>query len=159
MMIRKSVFALALAATLAPLHAPAQTARPMLDYATAAKMRDSCLAWAGERGLHMAIAIYDSEGRLIAFAHMDGTRNGSNTLARDKALSAANFQIATADLAKFGMGYVPGIIVAGGGQPFFDGNGVALGGIGASGGTAAEDIECGKAAVEGAGLRLANKAG
>jgi glc operon protein GlcG len=152
MMIRKSMFALALTATLAPLHAPAQTARPMLDYATAAKMRDTCLAWAGERGLHMAIAIYDDSAKLMAFAHMDRARTGSNQLAQDKGQSAARFRIATEALGKRGMGYVPGIIVAGGGLPFFGAGGVPLGGIGVSGGTAQEDIDCGKAAAEAAGL-------
>ena len=45
----QAVAALAMLAVAAP--APAQTARPMLEYATAAKVRDGCLAWAGERGL------------------------------------------------------------------------------------------------------------
>lgn len=156
-MNRKALFAAALAATLTPLQVSAQTSRPMLDYATAAKMRDACLAWAAERKLHMAVAIYDDGGRLVTFAHMDGTRNGSNTLARDKALSAANFHIATANFAKFGMGYVPGIIVAGGGLPFLSTADVPLGGIGASGGTAQEDIDCGKAAIESVGLHLSSR--
>lgn len=152
-MMKRKMLMLALAASLAPVAAGAQGARPMLVYATAAKMRDACLAWAGERNLHMAIAVYDDGGKLIAFAHMDGARTGSNQLAQDKGQSAARFRIGTANLAKRITGYVPGIIVAGGGQPFTTQDGVPLGGIGASGGTAQEDIDCGRAAIEAAGLK------
>jgi glc operon protein GlcG len=151
--MKQTTMALALVASLAPAAVGAQTARPMLDYATAAKMRDSCLAWSGERKLQMAIAIYDDGGKLLAFAHMDGARTGSNQLAQDKGLSAARFRIGTATLAKRLTGYVPGIIIAGGGVPFSTPDGVPLGGIGASGGTADEDIACGRAAIEAAGLK------
>ena len=50
---RTALVGLALAAA---MPAPAQTARPMLDYATAAKIRDGCLAWAGERKLTLVHA-------------------------------------------------------------------------------------------------------
>lgn len=151
--MRKLMTALVLAGVCVPAAAGAQAARPMLDYATAAKMRDACLAWAGERKLHMAVAVYDDGGKLLAFAHMDGARTGSNQLAQDKGQSAARFRIGTANLGKRITGYVPGIIVAGGGQPFSTQDGVPLGGIGASGGTAQEDIDCGRAAIEAAGLK------
>lgn len=151
--MQKIVLALALAGVAVPVPAGAQAVRPMLEYATAAKMRDACLAWAGERKLQMAIAIYDDGGKLLAFAHMDGARTGSNQLAQDKGLSAARFRIGTANIAKRLTGYVPGIIIAGGGQPFSTKEGVPLGGIGVSGGTAQEDIDCGRAAVDAAELK------
>lgn len=153
----KSFAALAAMAAILPATAQAQAARPMLDYATAAKIRDTCVEWAGSRKLQMAIAVYDDGGKLLAFAHMDGARTGSNQLAQDKGLSAASFRIATADMARIGSGYIPGIIVAGGGVPFLSSAGDALGGVGVSGGTAEEDIACGKAGVEAAGLRPAGK--
>lgn len=151
--MRKIVTGLVLAVASIPAAAGAQSARPMLDYATAAKMRDSCLAWAGERKLQMAVAVYDDAGKLLAFAHMDGARTGSNQLAQDKGQSAARFRIGTSNLGKRMTGYVPGIIIAGGGVPFSTADGVALGGIGASGGTAQEDIDCGRGAIEAAGLK------
>ncbi len=150
--MRKTITALACAGVLLPVACFAQTARPMLDYATAAKMRDACLAWAGERKVQMAVAVYDDAGKLIAFAHMDGARTGSNQLAQDKGQSAARFRIGTANLGKRLSGYVPGIVIAGGGQPFTAADGAPLGGIGVSGGTAQEDIDCGLAGVNAAGL-------
>ena len=66
----------AVAAMLAVLALPAplaaQTPRPMLDYASAATIRDACLAWAAERDLAVAVAVFDESGKLLAFAQMDG---------------------------------------------------------------------------------------
>lgn len=151
--MKARILAFLLIAGAVPTPADAQAARPMLDYATAAGMRDACLAWAKERKLQMAMAVYDDGGKLLAFAHMDGARTGSNQLAQDKGLAAARFRMGTAKVAALGMGYVPGLVVAGGGQPFSSTDGVPLGGIGVSGGTAQEDIACGRAAVEAAGLK------
>lgn len=154
-MMRQMVPGLALFAALVPMATSAQSSRPALDYAAAATMRDACVGWASERKLKMAIAIVDDTGRLVTFAHMDGTLHGSNQLAREKAQSAASFRIATARLAERSTVYVPGVIAAGGGQHFLTADGQPLGGIGISGGTVPEDIECGKVAIGAAGLRVA----
>src|SRR5690554_2464950 len=61
----RAAWLLAAAAMLAGAPATAQTARPVLDYASAAAIRDGCIAWAGERDLKLAVAIYDEAGRLI----------------------------------------------------------------------------------------------
>ena len=110
------------------------------------------MGWAAERKLEMAMAVYDDTAKLIAFAHMDGARTGSNSLARDKAKSAASFRIATADMAKMNVSSVPGIVGAGGGVPFMAADGSPLGAMGVSGGTAQEDIDCAKAGIMAAGL-------
>ncbi len=52
--------AVLLAILLASSPSWAQTPRPMLDYASAATIRDACIAWAGERKLTVAIAVFDS---------------------------------------------------------------------------------------------------
>lgn len=151
----KSLAALAAIGAILPAAAHAQAARPMLEYATAAKIRDACVAWAGSNKAKVAVAVYDDSGKLITFANMDGTLIGSNQLAQDKGKSAASFRMTTAMMADVVKNYVPGIIAAGGGQPFYTTAGVPLGGVGVSGGTVEEDIACGKAGVEAAGLKPA----
>jgi glc operon protein GlcG len=136
------------------LAAPAvQTARPMLDYASAAAIRDGCFAWARQRRLAVSIAVFDDAGRLITFARMDGATNSSGDVAQWKARSAAGYRIATAETAKWG-GFAPQIAVWEGGQPLFAKDGTALGGVGVSGAQSAEDIECGKVGIAAAGLSI-----
>lgn len=149
----KSFAALAAMAAIIPSALQAQAARPMLEYASAAKIRDACVAWAGDKKIKVAVAVYDDSGKLITFGNMDGTQIGSNQLAQEKGKSAASFRMTTAVMADVVKTYVPGIIAAGGGQPFYTSGGVPLGGVGVSGGTVDEDIACGKAGIEAAGLK------
>ena len=83
----------AIAALLAILALPtpimAQTPRPMLDYGSAATIRDTCVAWAKERDLAVAVAVFDEGGKLIAFAHMDGASSAVGEVAQWKGRSAA----------------------------------------------------------------------
>lgn len=151
----KSIAALAAIAAIVPAAVQAQASRPMLEYATAAKIRDACVAWATSNKAKVAVAVYDDSGKLITFANMDGTLIGSNQLAQDKGKSAASFRMTTAMMADVVKSYVPGIIAAGGGQPFYTAEGVPLGGVGVSGGTVEQDIACGKAGIEAAGLKPA----
>lgn len=154
-MLKKFAAMAAIAAIASPSVVQAQAARPMLEYATAAKLRDACIAWATSNKAKVAVAVYDDSGKLIAFANMDGTLIGSNQLAQDKGKSAASFRMTTAMMADVVKNYVPGIVAAGGGQPFYTMAGVPLGGVGVSGGTVEEDIACGKAGIEAAGLKPA----
>lgn len=134
---------------------PAQNARPMLDYATAAKIRDGCLAWAAQRKLTVAVAVYDESGRPIAFAFMDGTPTAVADFAMWKGKSAATIHVASKETAKWGQG-APGVASWEGGTPIFSPDGIALGGVGVSGGESAEDSACGEAGIAAAGM--ANKA-
>ena len=65
MMIRLSLPLLAAAL-------PAQTARPSLDYAIAATIRDTCTEWAKARQLRVAIVVLEPHGMPVTLAHMDG---------------------------------------------------------------------------------------
>lgn len=143
---------LALATTLATTTVHAQTARPMLDYGSAAAIRDGCLAWAGERGLHVAVAVYDESGRLITFALTDGTPTAVADFAMWKGRSAATVHVASKETANWGPG-APGLASWEGGTPVFTSDGVALGGVGVSGAASAEDSACGVAGIAAAGLR------
>ena len=141
---------LAMLAVSAPLQA--QTARPMLDYASAATIRDTCIAWASERNLAVAVAVFDESGKLLAFAHMDGASSAVGGFAQWKGRSAATVHVASAETANWGEG-PPGLATWEGGLPIFSADGVALGGIGVSGAESAEDVACGKAGIAAAGLR------
>ena len=143
-------FVAALALMLSP--ANAQTVRPTLDYGSAAKIRDICLAWASAHKIKVAIAIFDSAGNLIAFAHMDGAPSAVAAIAQWKGKSAAIMQEASAETAKWG-GSAPNIANWGGGIPILTAEGVALGGVGTSGGEVPEDIACGTAGITAAGLK------
>ena len=133
--------------------AGAQTARPMLDYATAAKMRDACVAYAQAHQTSVAIAVYDEEGRLLTYDFMDGTSNVAGELAEWKAKAALGYRVSTADMAKWGAGGVPGTANLPGGVPIFTADGKALGAIGVSGGANGADLPCAQVAVAAAGLK------
>ena len=132
--------------------AAAQTARPMLDYASAAKIRDGCVGWATERKLAVAIAVFDERGTLMAFALMDGAASAVGDYAQWKGRSAATIRVASAETAEWGRG-PPGLATWEGGVPVFSIQGAPLGGIGVSGAESAEDVACAKAGIAAAGLR------
>jgi uncharacterized protein GlcG (DUF336 family) len=148
----RGAWALIAPAMLAAAPGAAQTARPMLDYASAAAIRDGCIAWAGERGLSVAVAVYDEAGRLIAFAHMDGAASAVGEFAMWKGRSAATIHFPSAETAKWGNG-PPGLATWEGGLPFFGSDGSALGGVGVSGAQSAEDTACGAAGIAAAALK------
>ncbi len=134
-----------------PASTAAQTPRPMLDYASAATIRDTCLAWAGQRDLAIAVAVFDESGRLLAFAQMDGAASAVGDFAQWKGRSAATIHVASAVTAEWGRG-PPGLATWEGGLPVFSADGAALGGVGVSGAQSAEDVACAKAGIAAAGL-------
>lgn len=132
--------------------AGAQSARPMLDYASAAKIRDGCVAWASEHKLSVAVAVFDERGTLMAFAMMDGAPSAVGDYAQWKGRSAAMIHVASVETANWGRGPAQ-LATWEGGIPVFSTEGVPLGGVGVSGAESAEDVACGKAGVAAAGLR------
>lgn len=130
----------------------AQTPRPMLDYASAATIRDGCLAWAGGRGLTVAIAVFDEGGKLLAFAHMDGAASAVGEFAQWKGRSAATIHVASSETANWGNG-PPGLATWEGALPVFSTEDVALGGVGVSGAESADDVACARAGIAAAGLK------
>ncbi len=132
--------------------AGAQTSRPMLDYASAAKIREGCIAWASGRDLSVAVAVFDERGTLMAFALMDGAASAVGDYAQWKGRSAATIHVASAETAEWGRG-PPGLATWEGGVPVFSREGVALGGVGVSGAESAEDVACARAGIAAAGLR------
>lgn len=139
--------------------ASAQTARPMLDYASAAKMRDACIAYAGGKGASVSIAVYDAGLRLMTFDMMDGASSATGDLAHWKGKAAASYRMASADLANWNAPNAPGIATFPGGVPVFTADGKPLGSVGVSGMTPAEDVACAKAGLAAAGLKETAKQG
>lgn len=134
--------------------AAAQTQRPMLDYANARIIADTCLAWAAERDLNVAVAVFDEGGKLLAFAHMDGAASAVGEFAQWKGRSAATVHFASSETANWGNG-PPGVATWEGGLPVFSAEGVALGGVGVSGAESADDAACARAGIAAAGLEEA----
>jgi uncharacterized protein GlcG (DUF336 family) len=97
----------------------------------------------------VSVAVVDGGGHLIAFARMDGAEIAGPVLAPDKAYTAVAHRVGTHELTEL---IAPGADLAGmnsadrgryigfaGGLPLWDGDRV-VGGIGVSGGTAAQDL-------------------
>ena len=116
----------------------------------------AALAHAKELGLQEVIAIYDESEILKSLVSMDGARLTSVNFALDKAYTSARRQAATQDLADtFASAPAatmqsflkqPRLTLLGGGIPIVV-NGQVVGGIGASGGSIAQDIEVANAGL------------
>jgi uncharacterized protein GlcG (DUF336 family) len=104
----------------------------------------------------MCIAVTDESGTLTAFVREDGAKVTSVSIAIDKAFTAAGARNATTFYRDVSQPSGPAwgikgtndgrFSVIGGGQPVYD-DGVVVGGIGISGGTATEDDDVAVAAV------------
>ena len=116
---------------------------------------------AQEKGWDMSFAVTDSAGNLVALARMDNARWLTTGVAQSKAFTAATFRRTSREVAELAasrsqlftsVAEIIGrpLLLAGGGLPLAV-NGEFLGGVGASGGTEDEDIECARAALDALG--------
>jgi uncharacterized protein GlcG (DUF336 family) len=131
--------------------------RPSLTLATARRLIDAASAHAEQIGVALSLAVLDAGGHEIATARMDGAALGTMRLAVDKAYTAALWQIPSGDLHEssqpggddWGVTSTEGgrIVVYQGGLPVFH-DGELAGAMGASGGTAEQDAECVRTAIE-----------
>ena len=122
-----------------------------LALALLSRIRDE----AASRKLALAVAVVDGGGHIVASQHMDGAALGAMKLAVGKAYTSVLWAAPTGD---FTLSTQPGgddwgwnstdprIVVYAGGLPLLV-DGELVGGVGASGATAAEDAECVSAAV------------
>ncbi len=112
---------------------------------------------AEEIDVPMVIAVVDAGGNLVALQRMDGALLVSVDIATNKGYTAVAIKIATHVLAKltqsgqplFGIHNADGgrIVIFGGGFPL-ERNNEIIGGIGVSGGSVEQDIQCAEAALE-----------
>ena len=120
-----------------------------VDLALALQMCEAALVHAANEGALVSVAVVDAGGHLIAFTRMDGAEIAGPVLARDKAYTAVAHRCATGEL---GEAISPGgdlvgmnsaddgrYIAFGGGLPLWS-DGRVVGGVGVSGGTAAQDV-------------------
>ena len=108
-------------------------------------------------GVPMVIAIVDAGGNLVAQQRMDNALLVSINISLNKAYTAVASQLPTHELAPvaqpqqplFGIHNADGgrIVIFGGGFPLKAG-GVIIGGIGVSGGTVEQDMDCAVDAVK-----------
>ena len=117
--------------------------------------RRACAA----RGFAATIAITDAGGHLRAFERADTAPFLTVGVATDKAWTAASFGMTThqwnqymADPTVAALAHHPRMMPVGGGVPIMH-EGHVLGGIGISGGTAAQDHEAAEEALRNAGFR------
>ena len=117
---------------------------------------------ATEIGVPMVIAVVDKGGNLVALHRMDQALLVSIDIAWNKAYTAVAVKVPTHELAQlaqpgqplFGIHNADGgrVVIFGGGYPLqVDGD--IVGGIGVSGGSVEEDMQCAEAALEQLGKR------
>lgn len=113
-------------------------------------------------GIAINVAVVDAGGTLMAFLRMNGAFLHSIDIAIDKAFTAASFGFPTSkwegvigddELLRIGLNQRPRLVLFGGGLPIVDSGG-RTGGIGVSGGSAAQDEACAAAGIRALGLAL-----
>jgi uncharacterized protein GlcG (DUF336 family) len=116
----------------------------------------AAIAHAKQMGIAINVAITDSSGTLAGFLRMPGAFLHSIDIAIDKAYTAASFGFPTSQWMKIldgdaalkaGLPLRPRLVIFGGGLPIVE-NGVRIGGIGVSGGSAEQDEECARAGLK-----------
>lgn len=128
-----------------------------LTLAAARRMIAAVEEEAGALRVAMSVAIVDAGDQLVSFARMDGADLVGVRLAQDKAYTALVNRMPTRDLAAvvqpgtefYGYDSLSGgrMIVFAGGMPL-ERDGVLVGAVGVSGGSADEDQRAADAAVE-----------
>jgi uncharacterized protein GlcG (DUF336 family) len=133
-----------------------------LNTELAEKILAGARAKASEMKVPMSFAVVDAGGYLIALVRMDGAALLTPSVAHSKAYTAALFRRTSAEMGALAetrpqffnsivnIGAVP-LIAGGGGLPIRQ-NGEVVGGIGGSGGTPDQDVECAQAGLTAAGL-------
>lgn len=134
---------------------------PTLTLALAEQFLDAAKAEALKQGWTMSFAVVDVSGRQVALIRMDGARWMTTQVAQAKAFTAATFRRPSAAVEEFAE-QRPDLfqsltqlidepmLLAGGGLPIII-EGTLLGGVGASGGTEAEDIDCAQVGLDAIG--------
>ncbi len=127
-----------------------------LTQSLALKMLEAVTNKADELGIRINAAIVDDGGNLKAFIRMDEAALLSSEIAQNKAYTAAAFGKSTEEWYPMikeepalltGIVHTDRLVVFGGGVPLLY-NGKIVGGVGVSGGSADEDVQCATAGAE-----------
>ena len=133
-----------------------------LTWAAASAAVTAALRQAEVLGATVNVAVVDRGGLTVAFLRMPGAPLHSIEIAIDKAYTAASFGLPTGEwLAELERHHSPSVRLAlplrprlvmfGGGLPIVAG-GERVGGIGVSGGSEEQDLECARAGLAALGL-------
>ena len=142
------------------LTSPASVPQAVISAEASAIALQAAVAHAEGLGIAINVAICDSGGTLAGFLRMPGAFLHSVEIAIDKAYTSASFGFPTAmwkqvlandEVLRMGLAERPRLVIFGGGLPIVQ-DGVRLGGIGVSGGSAEQDEECAKAGLAAIGL-------
>lgn len=130
-----------------------------LTRTAAAALIDAARASAEAMGVEVAVAVTDPGGHLKAFERTDGAAFLTVEVAVNKAWTAASYNLDTRswneylqnDPRALSLAYLPRLTAIPGGFPVRE-NGLLIGGLGISGGNAAQDQEIAEAALKSLGL-------
>ena len=120
-------------------------------------MLQAAVGKAEDLGIRATIAVTDSSGRLLGYLKMTDSFLVSSELARKKAITAAGMATETVELEGLlasapdrvlnGLTSTEDFTVVGGGVPLFRDQ-MLVGGIGVSGGSEDQDVECARVAAQ-----------
>lgn len=129
---------------------------PHITTSAAQTAVDAAVRHAEALGIRINVAVTDASGTLMAFLRMPNAFLHSIDIAIDKAYTAASFGFPTSqwagalgedELLRIGLNQRPRLVLFGGGLPIVE-EGVRIGGIGVSGGSAEQDELCARAGLE-----------
>lgn len=126
--------------------------------AAATALITAALAAATDIGFEAAVAVTDASGFLRAFERADSAPFLTVEVAINKAYTAVSFNMPThfwpgafADPNVAQLAHTPRLVAVGGGYPIFE-NGLLVGGIGISGGSALQDQQAAEKALQALGF-------
>lgn len=135
--------------------------RRCIDWRAAQTIVTAACGAAEALGLRVNVAVVDSGGVLAGFLRMPGAFLHSVDIAIDKAYTAVSFGFPTSqwpriladdEALRLGIPLRPRLVVFGGGLPIVEAGGELIGGIGVSGGSAAQDEACARAGLAAIGM-------
>ena len=135
--------------------------QPVIDCLVASDATRAAVTKAAEIGVRINVAVLDCSGLLVSFLRMPGAPLHSHDIAIDKAYTAVSFGLPTnlwndelkthSEGAQKGLVLRPRFTIFGGGLPIRV-NGELIGGIGVSGASEAQDVQCAQAGLTAIGL-------
>ena len=130
--------------------------------ASASALVHAAVEHATSKSIRICAVVTNSSGGIMAMLRMDGVNDPYAEIATDKAYTAATARRSTesfydrmSSTPALALGFANRnrLTVWGGGLPLFR-DGICVGGIGVSGGTVVDDIECAQAALLDCGWKI-----
>jgi glc operon protein GlcG len=130
---------------------------PTITHEAAREVLSAAVAAAEGLAVPVCIAVADPAGNLVAFLRMDGAPLLSARIAQDKAYTVSAFNglpthrwyglLENEPALLHGIVHTERLVIFGGGVPLADSDGLLIGAVGVSGGSAEQDREIADAAA------------